>query len=198
MYIYHALINALSANMIHINLNVIFHTHVEHSPTITTFMCEIFYASEQTHHALVTLDSEWVTAALHSTFWISSKMVYLQRCSVGTWLVPCETAAISVHVLCTPYNHVLVYSVIRSHVRRVHACLAVTCHLHFWQTDLGSFTCFCGNSGWNRYWNKIQHRKMTLEKKILPPLLPGIEPMSLVKACVSRTETGFIFFSQLM
>ena len=31
MYIYHALINALSAHMIHINLHVIFCTHVEHS-----------------------------------------------------------------------------------------------------------------------------------------------------------------------
>ena len=27
MYIYHALINALSAHMIHINLNMIFYTH---------------------------------------------------------------------------------------------------------------------------------------------------------------------------
>ena len=33
MYIYHALINALSGHMIHINLNMIFDTHVEHSPT---------------------------------------------------------------------------------------------------------------------------------------------------------------------
>ena len=32
MYIYHALINALSAHMIHINLNTIFYTHVEHLP----------------------------------------------------------------------------------------------------------------------------------------------------------------------
>ena len=32
-HIYHALINALSAHMIHINLNMIFYTHVEHSPT---------------------------------------------------------------------------------------------------------------------------------------------------------------------
>ena len=31
MYIYHALINAPSAHMIHINLNMIFYTHVEHS-----------------------------------------------------------------------------------------------------------------------------------------------------------------------
>ena len=33
MYIYHALITALSAHMIHINLNMIFYTHVEHSPS---------------------------------------------------------------------------------------------------------------------------------------------------------------------
>ena len=32
MYIYYALINALSAHMIHINLNTIFYTHVEHLP----------------------------------------------------------------------------------------------------------------------------------------------------------------------
>ena len=32
MYICRALINALSAHMIHINLNTIFYIHVEHSP----------------------------------------------------------------------------------------------------------------------------------------------------------------------
>ena len=31
----------------------------------------------------------------------------------------------------------------------------------------GSFTCYCGNTGWNGYRNKSQHRKLTLEKKIL-------------------------------
>ena len=38
MYIYYAPINALSAHMIHINLNVIFYTHVEHSPTKTIYI----------------------------------------------------------------------------------------------------------------------------------------------------------------
>ena len=33
MYIYDALINALGAHIIHINLNMIFYTHIEHSPT---------------------------------------------------------------------------------------------------------------------------------------------------------------------
>ena len=32
MYIYCTLINALSAHRVHINLNMIFYTHVEHSP----------------------------------------------------------------------------------------------------------------------------------------------------------------------
>ena len=36
MDIYHALINALSAYMIHINLNMIFYTHVEHSCLLYT------------------------------------------------------------------------------------------------------------------------------------------------------------------
>ena len=36
MHIYHALINALSAHMIHITLNMTFYTHVDHSPTKTT------------------------------------------------------------------------------------------------------------------------------------------------------------------
>ena len=30
--------------------------------------------------------------------------------------------------------------------------------------------------GWNEYRNKSQHRKLTLEKKILPPLQQGFEP----------------------
>ena len=37
MYISHVLINALSALMIHINLNI-FYTHVEHSPTKTIYI----------------------------------------------------------------------------------------------------------------------------------------------------------------
>ena len=38
MYIYHAFINALSAHMIHININMIFYTHAEHSPTKTVYI----------------------------------------------------------------------------------------------------------------------------------------------------------------
>ena len=38
MYIYHALINAMSAHMIHINLNMLFYTHGEHSRTKTVYI----------------------------------------------------------------------------------------------------------------------------------------------------------------
>ena len=47
MYIYHALINALSADMIHINLNMIFYTHLEHSPTKTIYIK--YYTKKQTN-----------------------------------------------------------------------------------------------------------------------------------------------------
>ena len=50
------------------------------------------------------------------------------------WLVPHETAAVSAQVLCTPYNHAPCH-IMQSHIRKVYACLAVTCHLHFWQND---------------------------------------------------------------
>ena len=39
----------------------------------------------------------------------------------------------------------------------------------------GVFMCHCGNTGVERTPNKSQHTKLTLEKKILPPLLPGFE-----------------------
>ena len=44
MYIYHALINTLSAHVIHINLNVIFYTHIEHSATKT--ICLKYYTKK--------------------------------------------------------------------------------------------------------------------------------------------------------
>ena len=71
-------------------------------------------------------------------FRISVEVVYLQRYLVVTWLVPRDIAAISVHVPCTAYSHAPVYVTIRRvhiYIRRVHACLAVTCHLHLWQND---------------------------------------------------------------
>ena len=63
------------------------------------------------------------------------------------------------------------------HIRKVYACLAVTCHLHrFWQNDRDFLRATAVTRGWNGYRNKSQHRKSTLEKKILPPFQQGFEP----------------------
>ena len=64
----------------------------------------------------------------------------------------------------------------QSHIRKVYACLAVTCHLRFWQDDRGLLRATAVTRGWNGYRNKSQHRKLTLEKKILPPPQQGFEP----------------------
>ena len=91
------------------------------------------------------------------------------------WLVPHETAAVSAQVLCTPYNHAPCHFM-QSHIRKVYACLAVTCQLHFWQNDRDLLLATAVTRGWNGYRNKSQHRKSTMEKKILPPLQQGFEP----------------------
>ena len=62
---------------------------------------------------------------------------------------------------------------------KVYVCLAVTCHLHFWQNDRDLLRATAVTRGWKGYRNKSrQHRKSTLEKKILPPLLPGLKPVT--------------------
>ena len=101
------------------------------------------------------------------------------------WLVRHETAAVSVQVLCTPYNHAPCHFM-QSHIRKVHACLAVTCHLHFWRDGRDLLRATAVTRGWNGYRNKSQQRKSTLEKKILPPLQQGFEPVtfqSRVRRC---------------
>ena len=77
--------------------------------------------------------------------------------------------------MCTPYNHAPCHFM-QSHIRKVYASLAVTCHLHFWQNDRNLLRATAVTRGWNGYRNTSQHRKSTLEKKILPPLLQGLEP----------------------
>ena len=103
-------------------------------------------------------------------FWISSGVL-----TARAWLVPHETAAIPAQVLCTPYNHAPCHFK-QSHICKVYACLAVTRHLYFGQNDRDLSRATAVTRGWNGYRNKSQHRKLTLEKKILPPLLQGFEP----------------------
>ena len=39
----------------------------------------------------------------------------------------------------------------KSHIRKVYACLAVTCHLHFWQNDRDFLRATVVTRGWNGY-----------------------------------------------
>ena len=57
------------------------------------FYTALFSALEQTHCARMWF---YMSDLLFiARFWISTKVVYLQRCLVVTWLVPRETAAVS-------------------------------------------------------------------------------------------------------
>ena len=87
--------------------------------------------------------NEWLLLFI-GRFEHAPKWVYLQRCLVVAWLLPCEMAAISAHSV---YICIITHHFMQSHIRRVYACLAVciTCHLHFWQNGHDSFTCYCGN-----------------------------------------------------
>ena len=119
-----------------------------------------------------------LTALACGSTWVTSfiaRFLNIHQSGVFTalaWLVPHETAAVSAQVLTTPYNHAPCHFT-QSHICKVYACLAVTCHLHFWQNDQDLLRATAVTQGWNGYRNKSQHRKLTLEKKIL---LPGFEP----------------------
>ena len=60
MYIYRALINALSTHMIHVNLNI-FCTLVEHSPTRTIYIN--YYMEKQTNTCTTHTHTHTVTVA---------------------------------------------------------------------------------------------------------------------------------------
>ena len=90
----------------------------------------------------------------------------IHRVGVQRWHGWCHKKLLpSRRVLCTPYNHAPCHFM-QSHIRKVYACLAVACHLHFWQHDRGLLRATAVTRGWNGYRNKSQHIKLTLEKKI--------------------------------
>ena len=123
-------------------------------------------------------DSLHLHVILHEWLAFYSAFLNIHHSGVLTalaWLVPHETAAVSAQVLCTSYNHAPCHFM-QSHICKVYACLAVTCRLHFWQNDWDLSCATAVTRGWNGYRNKNQHRKLTMEKKILPPLLQGFEP----------------------
>ena len=132
------------------------------------FYIALFSTLEQTHCARMWFymnDSLFIVR-----FWISTEVVYWQR-----WHGRCHVKLLpSAQVLCAPYNHAPCHFV-QSHTHKGYACLAVTCHLHFWQNDRDLLCATMVTQGWNGYQSKIQHRKLTPEKTIL---LLGFEPIT--------------------
>ena len=61
MYIYHVVINAQSAHTIHINVNMIFYAHVEHSPTETIYIK--YYTEKQTNTRITHTHTQTITVA---------------------------------------------------------------------------------------------------------------------------------------
>ena len=63
-------------------------------------------------------------------FSTSTEVVYLQR---GMW---CHAELLAFRrTFCVYHTPMLQCHFIRSHIRRMYVCLAVTCHLHVWQND---------------------------------------------------------------
>ena len=77
----------------------------------------------------------------------------------------------------------------KSHIRKVYACLAVTCHLHFWQNDRDLLRATVVTRGWNGYRNKSQHRKFgTFDPTTRLILLPGGEISPAVPAGIRTRD----------
>ena len=119
-------------------------------------------------------------------------MVYLQR-----WHGWCHMKLQpSRRVLCTPYNHVSCHFM-RSHIRRVYVCLAVTSHLHFWQNGGDLLRATAVTRGQNAYRNKSTESRPWRKKYPAAPagtrthdlshesgaLTTGLFPLRMVYNC---------------
>ena len=121
-----------------------------------SFYIALFSTLEQTHCAHVTCDSEWVTVSFYSAYylcprkWCTDSALWLLHgwCHVKC----CRFGANSVYTIqpCTS----LQCHFTESHIGRVYACLAVTCHLHFWQKNWDLLRATAVTRGWNGYRNK--------------------------------------------
>ena len=125
--------------------------------------------------------SECVTVALHRAFWISTEVVTAPfGCYMAgvTWKRLPSRCKFCVHH--TTMHQFAVSFTLKPHTQDLmHVCLAVTCRLHLWQNDRDLLGATAVTRGWNGSRNKSQHRKLTLENNILPPLLPGTQTRDL-------------------
>ena len=88
-------------------------------------------------------------AILHE--WLAFYSVFLNIHSGGfkRWYGWCHMKLLhSRRVLCTSDNHAPCHFM-QSHIRMMHACLAVTCQLHFWQNNRDLLRATAVTRGWN-------------------------------------------------
>ena len=76
-------------------------------------------------------------------FYISTEVVYLQRCLFVTWLVPRESAAVSGRFVYRVQPYTILGHFMQSHMSRVRVYLTVL-------ERPVSFVCYCGNTGVER------------------------------------------------
>ena len=67
----------------------------------------------------------------------------------------------------------------KSHIRKVYACLAVTCHLHFWQNDRDFLRATVVTRGWNGYRKKESAQKVDPGEENYPAVPAGIRTRDL-------------------
>ena len=67
----------------------------------------------------------------------------------------------------------------QSHIRKVYACLAVACHLHFWQNDRDLLRATAVTRGWNGYQNKESAHKVDPGEENSPAAPAGIRTRDL-------------------
>ena len=79
-----------------------------------------------------------------------------------------ESIPLSGRVLCTRYKHAPYYMsrlFMQSDIRRVHACLAVTCHLHLWQNERDLLRGTAVTRGWNGNGNTVDDDEMRWKRR---------------------------------
>ena len=153
----------------------------------------LFYASKQTHCGL----SYAILKECNFTqgVWIFTEVVMALFCC---WQGCCHGKQLPSHrMFCLRHTtmHQFTVSFYSKPRGRVQECLAVICHLHFWQNDRDLVRAAAVTRGWNGCRNKSQHRQWTQVKKILSLLLPGFAPATF-RSRVRRSNRWAILTSR--
>ena len=90
-----------------------------------------FSAIEQTHCAFVACDSKWMTVGFYGAFWISTNVVYVQRCQFGCYTAGATWTCRRLGAFC-----VIIQSCSMSHH-------FMSCH-DLWREKKGAFASFPG------------------------------------------------------